>query len=209
MVEKRRKMQAAAAQAASTGSADTDALINHIPDGVLLMVFYYLDSKALLTAAPAVCRWWRRVCAEMMPAVNLDVSWATPDRLGMENPLTDAGLNGLISRFRIVQGANLARCKQVTDVGIERLAAGCPNLSHLDLNGCKQVTDVWIERLAAGCPNLNHLDLNGCNQVTDVGIERLAAGCPNLSHLYLFDCKVTDVGVERFALVCPNCEIGR
>ena len=133
VVHKHRKMQAAGALAASTGSADTDALINHMPGGVLSMVFCYLDSKTLLIAAPAVCRWWRRVCAEMMPAVNLDVSWATTGaKWCKENPLTDMGLNAIVGRFRIVQGGNLRGCRQVTDVGIDRLAVGCPKLSHLD-----------------------------------------------------------------------------
>ena len=97
-------MQAAGALAASTRSAETDALINHMPGRVLSMVFCYLDSKTLLIAAPAVCRWWQRVCAETMPAVNLDVSWATTTgRWSPVNPLTDMGLNAIAGRFRIVQ----------------------------------------------------------------------------------------------------------
>ena len=145
------------ALAASSRSADTDALINCVPGEVLAIVFCHLDAKTLLIAVPAVCRRWREVCAEMMPAVCLDVGWMTT--LGWSgypmNPLTDAGLTAIAGRFRIAQGAQLRDCTQVTDVGIERLAAGCPNLNHLDLGYCTQVTDVGIERLAAGCPNCN------------------------------------------------------
>ena len=64
-----------------------------------------------------------------MPAVSLDVGWAStgPTR-ARQNPLTDAGLVSMVARFRLVHGAGLANCNQVTVTGIEQLAAGYPNL---------------------------------------------------------------------------------
>ena len=109
-----------------------------------------------------MCKRWRGVCADKMPAVRLDVGWAsTGPRRARENPLTDAGLVSMVARFRLVHGAGLANCNLVTDVGLERLAAGCPNLNHLDLTWCDQVTDVGLERLAAGCPKLHVVHLLG------------------------------------------------
>ena len=171
----------------------------------LTMVFRFLDSKTLLIAVPAVCKRWQGLCAELMPPVNLDVGWATTGpEWAPQNPLTDAGLTALAGRFRIVQGAELHACHELTDGGIERLAAGCPNLNHLNLRGCT-VTDVGIERLAAGCPKLNHLYLDNCTQVTDVGIERLAAGCPNLNHLNLRRCdQVTDARISDLLQAAPT-----
>ena len=191
-------MEAVGSPAVGTGSTDSDAVINHLPGDVLAIMFCYLDSKTLLIAAPAVCRQWRRLCAEMMPAVTLDVGWATVGGKWATNPLTDAGLKAL-ARFRKVQGAHLAGCRQLTLGGIKQLAVDCPDLNHLDLGDCMQVRDAWIEPLAAGCPDLNHLNISlnrwGSKQVTDVGIERLAARCPNLNHLEAGGCKqVTDVG---------------
>ena len=118
-----------------------DAPINNVPGDVLAIVFCYLDSKTLLIAAPAVCRQWRRLCAEMMPAVTLDVGWATVGGKWATNPLTDAGLKALASRFRTVQGVHLAGCLQLTLGGIEQLAVDCPGLNRLDLGECRQVRD--------------------------------------------------------------------
>ena len=120
-----------------------------------------------------------------MPAVTLDVSWATIEQgvAGGDNPLTDAGLAAMVARFRSVHTVRLQHCKLVTDAGIERVAAGCPDLKHLDLGHCIQATDAGIERLAVGCPSLTHLDLSECKQVTDAGVVRLAAGCPS-PHTY-------------------------
>ena len=76
-----------------------------------------------------MCKRWRGVCAETMPAVSLDVGWAsTGPPWARENPLTDAGLVSMVAKFRVLHGAGLANCNQVTVIGIEQLAAGCPNL---------------------------------------------------------------------------------
>ena len=123
-----------------------------------------------------------------MPAVTVDVGWATlgvswqPNRLAANNPLTDAGLAAMAVKFHLMHAARLQHCELLTDAGLGRLAAGCPNLGHLDLSYCKQVTDAGIELLAAGCPNLGHLNLDGCWWVTDAGLERLAADCMVLRH---------------------------
>ena len=68
------------------------------------------------------------------------------------NPLTDAGLDGALGRFKTVRSANLSGCNRITDAGLATFGAGCPNLESLDLSGCDQITDAGLATIDTGCP---------------------------------------------------------
>jgi hypothetical protein len=75
------------------------------PTEMLVLVLKHLGSvcpKALATAAPHVCRRWRRVCKDDLQVV-LDLRWAQRGNslLARENPITDDALEAVANRFRV------------------------------------------------------------------------------------------------------------
>ena len=117
--------------------------------------------------------------------MQLDFSWTwatTGPSVQVTNPLTDAGLDGALGRFKTVRSANLSGCNRITDAGLATFGAGYPNLESVDLSGCYEITDAGLASTGEGCPNLKSLArpfqlLALCDHGCWVGDDRRGLQC--------------------------------
>ena len=98
---------------------------------MLSAVLAWLDWRTLLVAAPAVCRTWRAVCRDHVPAV-----FEFPERVR----LGDGVLRAIGARFRKTRGVALGfhdGYHRVTTGAVEGLVMQCGQLRRLKLTTCR------------------------------------------------------------------------
>ena len=138
---------------AATGAAGGRCLLELLPVEMLsrvLAILAHLNWETLLKAAPAVCRKWRAVCRDLVPAV-----FEFSDDLCVG----DGVLRAIGTRFRAARGVTLGLCypgNDVTSGAVKELATQC---TQLRLLGLKSMTDVTLLMAAVqAIPNFRILE---------------------------------------------------
>ena len=123
------------ADAPVDGGEEEDAAspFDWLPNEMLSAVLAWLDWETLLVAAPAVCRTWRAVCRDLVPAV---FEFPQDVRLG------DGVLRAIGARFRKARGVALGYygCDgghRVTSEAVGGLFMQCRQLRRLELTSCR------------------------------------------------------------------------
>jgi hypothetical protein len=135
-------------EAAAVPVVEARCLFDLLPFEMLSAVLAWLDWETLLKAAPAVCRVWRAVCRDLVPAV-----FEFPDgvRVG------DGVLWAIGARFRKTRGVTIGllfRCHHRATTGaVEELVMQCGQLRRLKLTSC----ELDVARLMPAMAALPHL----------------------------------------------------
>ena len=139
---------------ATTGAADGRCLFELLPVEMLsrvLAILAHLDWETLLKAAPAVCRKWRAVCRDLVPAV-----FKLPPQLRVG----DGVLRAIGTRFRAARGVSLGWCSldhRATSGAVRELATQCRQLRLLGLKSVRLDVTQLIAAVQA-VPNLRVLE---------------------------------------------------
>ena len=137
--------------------------VDRLPDEVLARVFTLCDSETLLTAVPAVCSRWRRVCAAERIAARLDLSFVY-DVVNLNR-----WIQATVARFPAA--VYLKGCENLTDAAVVALAEGCNQLTSVDFSWCENLTDAAVVALVEGCNQLASVDFEGCVSLTDAALK--------------------------------------
>ena len=139
----------AESEAAAVPAVEARCLFDLLPFEMLSAVLAWLDWETLLVAAPAVCRTWRAVCRDLVPAV-FEFS---------ERVLEDGVLRAIGARFRKTRGVALGPCwnphHRVTTEAAEGLVMQCGQLRRLELTSCR----LDVARMMANVVALPHLQV--------------------------------------------------
>ena len=126
-------------------------LFDRLPAEMLSAVLVQLDWKTLLLAAPAVCRTWRAVCRDLVPAV-----FEFPRTVNLD----DGVLRAIGARFKKTRGVAFGQSRnhhRVTNGGVEGLVMQCGQLRRLELTLCR----LDVARLMPAVTALPHLQVLG------------------------------------------------
>ena len=140
-----------AAAVASEPAVDARCLFGLLPFEMLCAVLAWLDWETLLKAVPAVCRTWRAVCRDLVPAV---FEFPEDTRLG------DGVLRAIWARFKKTRVVTLGWCRAahcVTIEVVEELVMRCGQLRRLELTRCR----LDVARLMVVVRAVPHLQVFG------------------------------------------------
>lgn len=136
------------------------ALIEFLPDPVILQIFAHLSTPQLCRCA-RVCRHWYSLAWD--PRL-----WRTI-RLSGELLHADRALKVLTQRLcqdtpnicLTLEMVVASGCPRLSDRGLRVLAQCCPELRHLEMAGCYNISNEAVFDIVSRCPNLEHLDVSG------------------------------------------------
>ncbi|KAL7874144.1 hypothetical protein SRHO_G00051140 [Serrasalmus rhombeus] len=188
------------------------ALIDFLPDPVLLQVFAHLSTPQLCRCA-RVCRRWYNLAWD--PRL-----WRII-RLTGESLYADRALKILTHRLcqdtpnvcLTLETVVTSGCRRLSDRGLHVVAQSCPELRHLEVSGCYNVSNEAVFDVVSRCPNLEHLDVSGCPKVTCISLtqETSVQLSPihgqqiGLRYLDMSDCvSLEDEGLRAIASHCPR-----
>ena len=188
-----------------------------IPDELLLFdVFTFLDPRELCVAA-SVCTRWRFLSRDRLLWTSLDFSKlapfrrvtngpvASPEEMGVANPLPDATVNKLVTRFgHHVDRLKLCNLQAVLPLTLMQTAGIVRNLLELHLCNLPAVTDEILGGFAATCPNLEVLSLFGCISATDAGVQVSHLSFLSLSFFLSLSLSLSPLPVPRLLLRCSG-----
>ena len=129
------------------GEGEQLCLFDLLPPEMLSAVLSWLDWKTLLKAAPAVCKRWRAVCRDLVPA-----KFEFPYYLSVGDRL----LQAIWTRFRTARGVTLGWCHGVTSGAVQELAMQCRQLRQLKLTSARMDITQLVPAVLA-MPNLRVL----------------------------------------------------
>ncbi len=136
------------------------ALIDTLPDPVLLQVLSYLCTPQLCRCARVSRRWYNlawdprlwstiRLTGELLSADR--ALKVLTHRLCQDTPNVCLTLETLVA----------SGCRRLSDRGLRVVAQCCPELRRLEVAGCYNVSNEAVFDVVSQCPNLEHLDVSG------------------------------------------------
>ena len=140
----------AGSEAAAVSEVEARCLFDLLPFEMLSAVLAWLDWETLLVAAPAVCRTWRAVCRDLVPA---DFEFPKDVELG------DGVLQAIGARFRKTRAVAFGHdfcAHRVTTGAVEELVMQCGQLRRLELPSC-QLDVARLMPAMAALPQLHDL----------------------------------------------------
>ncbi|XP_076827499.1 F-box/LRR-repeat protein 7 isoform X1 [Brachyhypopomus gauderio] len=188
------------------------ALVDFLPDPILLQVFAHLSTPQLCRCARVCRRWynlawdprlWRtiRLTGELLHADR--ALRVLTHRLCQDTPNVCLTLEVVVA----------SGCRRLSDRGLRVVAQSCPELRHLEVAGCYNVSNEAVFDVVSSCPNLEHLDVSGCPKVTCISLSEepptqlspLLGQQISLRYLDMTDCaSLEDEGVRAIAAHCPR-----
>ena len=174
-----------------------------LPDEILLHVFSFVCSQALLTVVPGVCRRWRRLCGDT-PGLHLVLN-GRHFRLGQHanDAVGSRMMSELVQRWRHAIAVSFVG---PTDTLVTALASSCPKLTRF-ASGFSYMSsslgDIGVVSLVVHCPRLATVDFSGCPNLTDVGMVALAEKCKQLVSITAQHSQIQSASVVALAKHCP------
>jgi hypothetical protein len=188
-------------------SGDVSAVavpMDTLPDELLLHVFSFVCSQALLTVVPGVCRRWRRLCGDT-PGLHLVLNFEGR-RLGQHaNDAAGARMmSELAQRWRHAIAVSFVDVDP-TDTLVTALASLCPKLARFasGFSYMSVLGDIGVVSLAVHCPRLATVDFGSCPNLTDVGMVALAEKCKQLVSITAGSSQIQSASVVALAKHCP------
>lgn len=136
------------------------ALIDALPDPILLSILCYLSTPHLCRCA-RVCRRWYNLAWDprLWSAVRLTGELLNADRAlkVLTNRLCQDTPNVCLTLETVV----VSGCRRLSDRGLRVIAQCCPELRRLEVAGCYHVSNDAVFDVVSQCPNLEHLDVSG------------------------------------------------
>ncbi|XP_014664148.1 PREDICTED: F-box/LRR-repeat protein 20-like [Priapulus caudatus] len=208
----------------TTDIADDEAVVEILPDSLVLKIFGYLDTANLCCGVRPTCRHWYELSYDRSLWRLLDVS---------ESAVTDAELLMLLDTVKDqVQEINLGRCSALTDVGFVHAGITCTKLRKLHVNNT-QISDEGLSALVHKYPHLRQISVYMCPCLSSIyahlsklnyleefvnpylgmddppedfitGLSGILGNCTRLRVLVIDECpSLTDDALEQIAQQCP------
>ncbi|XP_001344855.1 F-box/LRR-repeat protein 7 [Danio rerio] len=188
------------------------ALIDILPDPVLLHILSYLSTPHLCLCA-RVCRRWYNLSWDprLWSTIRLNGELLNADRAlkVLTHRLCQDTPNVCLTLETVVASG----CRRLSDRGLRVIARCCPELRCLEVAGCYNVSNDAVFDVVSKCPNLEHLDVSGCPKVTCISLteEGSVQHTPlhgqqiGLRYLNMTDCvSLEDKGLKTIAIHCPR-----
>nr|XP_055038359.1 F-box/LRR-repeat protein 7-like [Misgurnus anguillicaudatus] len=188
------------------------ALIDALPDPVLLHILSYLSTPHLCRCA-RVCRRWYNLSWDprLWRAIRLTGELLNADRT--LKVLTNRLCQDTPSVCLTLETVVASGCRRLSDRGLRVIAQRCPELRHLEVAGCYHVSNDAVFDVVSQCPSLEHLDVSGCPKVTCISLTEesslqltpLHGQQICLRYLDMTDCvSLEDKGLRTIAFHCPR-----
>lgn len=136
------------------------ALIDILPDPVLLHILSYLSTPQLCRCA-RVCRRWYNLAWDprLWSSIRLTGELLNADRAlkVLTHRLCQDTPNVCLTLETVVASG----CRRLSDRGLRVIAQCCPELRCLEVAGCYNVSNDAVFDVVSKCPNLEHLDVSG------------------------------------------------
>ncbi|XP_072310929.1 S-phase kinase-associated protein 2 [Eucyclogobius newberryi] len=177
---------------------------DHLPDELLLRIFFYLPLQELLKMT-SVCKRWHRLVLDESLWHSVDLEGLTHMGPALKHVLK-TGVRRLRCPRAFVEELDFLSTRTLHVVqmdlsssiipvaALEGILASCTQLQDLSLEGL-QLSDTIIHSLAKNA-NLEQLNISGCSGFSPGALEEMLKSCQRISQLNISWCDFTSDHVK-------------
>ncbi|KQJ87394.1 F-box/LRR-repeat protein 7 [Brachypodium distachyon] len=197
--------------------AQSQDLINCLPDDCICDIFRSLDKPKDLKSCATVCwRWADLVLSLASELFKTEKSSLVLKGHDLDDTLLVSNVIDISSR-NSVRGLHITRSStgtaaagggpdgHLTDKGVCFVIKAFHNLTSVCLLGCQMITDEGIHHISTRCPMLRSLKIQDCSSITVQSLEALMKQAESLRYLTLGHCpQIPSSAIVSFLILMPG-----